>query len=217
MLEIIDYEAPTPKRFGLVVTEMRNSWQSQDKSDSTFWDGGFSLGPNDQALAQRLVNTGTDHGKWLRQLSVYVVIRSAEYFFREFDTYVVGVVPPGDVTQNSTSQMHTLAKHPFAAEMFCFDSMPADEQEELMVILNRKRDRWLAAGKRKGPEAREWRAMLQATPDSWIYRRGISLNYQVLRGLWISRHSHRLSEWRTFTTWIESLPYANLITSESTS
>jgi hypothetical protein len=96
--------------------------------------------------------------------------------------------------------------------MFCLDDVDADTQAELLALLNRMRDRWLDAGKRKGPEATEWRGMIQVSPDGWIYRRGISLNYQVLRSMYHARRNHRLIEWRQLCAWIETLPYAFLMT-----
>ena len=38
------------------------------------------------------------------------------------------------------------------------------------------------------------------------------LNYEVLCNIYHSRKAHRLDEWREFCSWIESLPYSELIT-----
>lgn len=215
MLEIVRYEGPSDGQWLLTIGGMRNSWESWEKGDSDLRDFTFSwdfvLGENDKALALKLVKAGADHGKFMRQLPVIVDIKAPNYWWREFDTYRIGI-EASDITQNSTSMMHVLGKEEFKQEHFCFEDMPQEATEQLLSLLNTLRDRWIAAGKRKGPEQKEWRAMLQAIPDSWIYQRTVSLNYQVLRAIYHSRKNHRLSEWRTFCTWIEGLENSFLIT-----
>lgn len=210
MLIIHDYETPSPKRWHLVISGMRNSWESWQKGDSVYeqyhYERIFALGEADKALANRLIKAGSDHSKFARQLDVCVDISAPSYWFREFDTYKIGT------TANSTSQMHTVGKHPFAADMFSFEDLPEAYQWRMLQHLNILRDEWITAGKRKGPDATEWRAMLQAIPDSWMYRRCLTLNYQVLRAIYTSRKNHRLSEWREWCAWTEQLPYSELIT-----
>ena len=48
----------------------------------------------------------------------------------------------------------------------------------------------------------------QAMPMSYNYRITWSGNYQVLRRIYWARKDHKLKEWKTFTDWIETLPYA---------
>lgn len=189
----------------MVICGMRNSWESHEKSDSALGQW-LVFGDADKALATRLVKTGADHGKFLRQLCVILDITAPAYWLREFDTY-------GFTTSNSTSQMHVLGKHEFSADMFSWEDMDRPQQDMLLTVLNYSRDRWLdEGGRHKGPEAYCWRAMVQAIPDSWLYRRCVSLNYQVLRSMYHARRNHRLSEWRAFCAWIETLPYSELIT-----
>ena len=38
------------------------------------------------------------------------------------------------------------------------------------------------------------------------------LNYEVLANIYKSRRNHKLDEWRKLCTWIETLPYSELIT-----
>lgn len=205
------YDVVGAEFWDIVVSGMRNSWESWEKGDSyiELSPDEFFLGNADQALAQRLTKIGSDHGKYLRQLFVAVDITAPAYFWREFDTYHVGV------TSNSTSQMHILGRYPFSADMFAWDDIPQSVQAFLLIHLNHLRDDWIAAGKRKGPEATEWRAMVQAIPDSWLYRRSVTLNYQVLRHMYFARRYHRLQEWRDWCAWTLTLPNADLITVEA--
>jgi len=212
MLRIIQHAPPSALQWEMVIEGMRNSWESWEKGDSEARydiDGDwFDFGPADKALAMRLTRAGADHGKYLRQLPVVIDIEAPEYWWREFDQYKIGVVT------NSTSQMHTLGKHPFAAAMFSFEDVPDVARITILHTLNVLRDRWIDAGRRKGPDAVEWRAMAQAIPDSWNYRRLVTLNYQVLRAMYHARKAHRLREWRDFCAWIETLPHSDLIIAE---
>lgn len=217
MLVVHEYETPSEGTWNMVIRGMRNSWESWEKGDSLFYYDGlrahfrFELGTADRALCLRLIGAGADHGKFMRQLPVVFDVTAPNYFWREFDTYHIGV------TANSTSQMHTLGKHPFSADMFSFEDMQEDAQHIILQNLNWLRDAWINGDKSKGPNSTMWRAMLQAIPDAWNYRRTVSLNYQVLRAMYHARRYHRLREWRDFCAWIETLPYADLITYDKVS
>lgn len=198
----------------MVIEGMRNSWESWGQIDSRYsvHSEYFEMGANDKALCLRLIKAGSDHAKFMRQLPIVLEVKAPEYFWKEFDTYRIGV-QADDVTQNSTSMMHVLGKLPFLMDMFSFEDMDKAQKETILETLNCLRDRWIdEGGKRKGPEAHCWRAMLQAIPQSWNYTRTISTNYQALRAMYHARKNHRLSEWRTFCTHLESLPYNELIT-----
>ena len=214
-LTIINHVGPSPEQWDMTIKGMRNSWESWEKGDSYLAPNGkYRFGPADCALALRLACLGADHGKYLRMLPVLFELKAPGYWWREFDTYRVGVEAP-DVTQNSTSMMHILGKHEFTADMFCFEDMPKGAQSDILDMLNVLREQWIDAGKRKGPEVRAWRALQQAIPYGWLYTRTISLNYQVLRSICHARRHHRLAEWRDLCTWMATLDYSDLITTET--
>ena len=60
------------------------------------------IGPKDMRLAKALINGGSEHRKFLRQIMVTVDITAPLYWWKEFDTYKVGT------TANSTSTMHKI-------------------------------------------------------------------------------------------------------------
>ena len=75
------------------IRGMRNPMNSWEKSDSvygTYWgeiDGhkcfdndGFTIGPNDLDLMMRLRNSGTDHRKFMRMITVYTDITAPLYW-----------------------------------------------------------------------------------------------------------------------------------------
>ena len=205
MISIHDVDTPSDKTCYLVFTGMRNSWESKDKGDSVYRNGTFTLGEKDKELAQRLTKAGADHGKYLRQLPIIVDMTAPEYFLKEFDTYKVGTV------RNSTSMMHTLGKHVIVSDMFSWENVSDHMQRDTLHILNALRIDWINAGKRKGPDHDEWRAMVQMIPQAWKYRSTWSANYQVLRNMYHARKHHRLAEWRQWCDWTETLPLAMLI------
>lgn len=218
MIVIHDYDTPSPKTFHLVFQGMRYSWDSGNKADSDYqevddWHAQewFNLGPADKQLALKLIRAGTDHSKFMRQLPIVVDITGPNYWWREMDTYRIGTC------RNSASQMHTLGREKFTEQHFSWEDLnhfPATVST-LLDELNEARELWIAAGKRKGPNEINWRAMVQLIPDSWNYRSLWSANYAVLRNIYFARRNHRLREWRDFCTWIETLPYSELITEEN--
>jgi hypothetical protein len=219
-LTIVRYVEPSPAQWDIVITGMRNSWESWEKGDSIFresdgWDGDyFQLEAQDRDLALRLAKLGSDHGKYLRMLPVIVDIKAPGYFFREFDTYRIGV-EASDITQNSTSMMHTLGKRALTEDDYCFDNPASAPAQAAMTAVELARQTWVASGKRKGPEVSEWRQLQQALPYAILYTRTVSLNYQVLRSMYHARKYHRLAEWRGFCAWCETLEYSDLITQEA--
>lgn len=192
----------------IVIAGMRNSWESHGKSDSKWVAGSyyeedetFTFGNADKTLALKLITAGADHGKFMRQLPVVVDLTAPELFLKQLDTYKVGT------TKNSTSTMHTLGRVPITADMFA-----GNVSRETIDKLNALRDAWVAAGKRKGGGEQEWQNLLDELPMSFAYRSCWSANYQVLRNIYHARKHHRLGDWKPFCQWIESLPYADLIT-----
>lgn len=83
---------------------------------------------------------------------------------------------------------------------------------ELFVIsaLNANREAYL-----KTKDKKYWWQMIQLLPSSYNQKRTIFLNYEVLASMYYWRKNHKLDEWRTFCEWIETLPYAHLITGET--
>ena len=74
-------------------------------------------------------------------------------------------------------------------------------------MLNRCRDLYL-----KTKEKTYWWQMIQLLPTSYNQKRTVQLNYEVLANIYKSRKDHKLDEWRDFCSWIETLPYSELIT-----
>lgn len=206
---------------------MRNPLASWEKSDSEpieklLWgkkeipegyrevEPGYYLGPNDQTLAMKLRNAGTDHRKFMRMIVVYVDITAPLYWWKEFDTYKVGTVA------NSCSTMHTIHKKEFTLddfshehildETFTCEVIPMFLLEATIKCLNENRAHYLSTKDKK-----YWWQIIQLLPTSYNQKRTVMLNYEVLANIYKSRKDHKLDEWHEFCDWIKELPYSELI------
>ena len=208
------------------IRGMRNPMNSWEKSDSNFFDDSeghvcnicqghgsmalIEMGPNDLDLMKRLRNSGTDHRKFMRMITVYLDITAPLYWWKEFDTYKVGTVA------NSCSTMHKIAAKEFTLEDFSCEHLTVESitfgLEPVIDILNKNRElyiQWENAGEEK---KNLWWQMIQLLPTSYNQKRTVMLNYEVLANIYKSRRHHRLDEWHTLCDWIEELPYSELIT-----
>lgn len=187
------------------IRGMRNSWESWDKMDSYYDENGnWVMGPNDLALAMRLSKAGGSHAKFLRQILVGLDIIAGNEWWKEFDTYKIGTVA------NSTSLMHKLGSRLLTTQDFSFDN-PGDPVVLHMIDhINALIKRWWVSGKKVG--SYEWRLLQKIIPMGILYRRTVTMNYEVLKRMYHDRKGHRLQEWRDFCAWVETLPYSQLIT-----
>lgn len=190
------------------VRGMRNPKNSWEKSDSSVVDGhSFFVGDNDFALMRTLANAGTDHGKFMRMITVYLDITAPLYWWKEFDTYKVGTVA------NSCSTMHKIAAKEFTLDDFSHEHLQDDSVavlESVIHTLNVHRD-WFNNKVLDNPKI-DWWQMIQLLPSSYNQRRTVMLNYAVLKNIYRARKDHKLDEWHTFCDWIESLQCSELIT-----
>lgn len=197
------------------IRGMRNPMNSWDKSDS--WqsdfknDGkdGFVIGTNDLKLAQQLIRAGSEHRKFLRQITVSVDITAPLYWWKEFDTYKVGT------TANSTSTMHKLTSSEIT--MDCFEM--GDYQNIEVVGTATTNTMWKSAImymemlRKKYNETKDvqyWKELIRALPESWLQTRTVTMNYENLYSIIRHRGNHKLIEWReSYINWCKILPYAD--------
>lgn len=231
MLKIEKFVTPSPEQWEIVMEGMRNPMNSWDRVDSyitnvedyeTLETGNskFIMGDNDYDLAKRLRDGGSVHAKYRRMIPVFVTITAPLYWWKEFDTYGVGVV------RNSCSTMHKIHAKEFTIEDFSTEHLHKRSIryfiDETIDILNYWRDIYLNGGmvdnyngkariyEKKDKDA--WWQMIQLLPSSYNQKRTVMLNYEVLANIYQSRKDHKLDEWHTFCHWIEELPYSELIT-----
>lgn len=214
---------------------MRNPMNSWDKSDTKKCDDmdcddcpflsedicasipDDIIGNNDIKLAQQLIRAGNEHRKFLRQIFVSVDITAPLYWWKEFDTYKIGI------TANSTSTMHKLTSQ--SITMDCFEMDDFEGEEILVYHLADEVTGWsffseIWESKVKMLEAlrleylrtkdkKYWKELIRELPSSWLQKRTITLNYENIYSMIRQRDHHKLCEWsEAFIDWCKSLPYA---------
>lgn len=193
--------------------------QKCDRYFSTYNDGKpykkLGIGDNDLKLMKRLAEAGSDHGKFMRMITVTCDITAPLYWWKEFDTYKVGTVA------NSCSTMHKITEKEFTLDDFSHEHLDIRTRpllEEIVNTLNDYRNLYVSYNaddfEIKGCPSKKdiWWQMIQLLPSSYNQRRTILLNYAVLRNMYHARKNHKLDEWHTFCEWVETLPYSELIT-----
>lgn len=187
------------KAFGFkaAVRGMRNPMESWSKSLSHFelsTDNVVHLHEDDLKLCKQLIKAGASHRKFLRFIDVTCDIEAASPFWREWDTYKFTV-------RNSCSQMHKMGSRYLTQSDFDSDT-PANSID---ILNDRIRD-WKDSGAQ--PSTTEWRRMLMAVPQGFIYRSTIHMNYEVFITQYFNRHSHKLTEWIMYCSELrKTLPY----------
>lgn len=205
------------KVYGLedAVEGMRYPLLSNNQSDSFYDfsdsfdrtrcdDSCYCLGEKDLDLAKRLAKGGSDHAKYRRFIVVYLDLVAPLYWWKQFDTYKVGTVA------NSTSTMHKIQHKEFELDDFShehLDKFCIATLSQTIRALNSNRHNFIQSG-----EKEYWWNMIQLLPSSYNQLRKIELNYEVLHKMYHSRKNHKLDEWHDFCSWIETLPYSELIT-----
>lgn len=214
------------------IRGMRNPMNSWEKSDSNIDDfdencgvcktclkldmcGDGLIGPNDLGLMTRLRNAGTEHRKFMRMITVHLDITAPLYWWKEFDTYKIGTIA------NSCSTMHKIHAKEFTPEDFSHEHLmdfeekgrlkfsPLGTLQNTINELNDCRKVFLETNNKE-----YWWQMIQLLPTSYNQKRTVMLNYEVLTAMYNQRKNHKLDEWRSFCSWIETLPYHELITGQ---
>lgn len=253
MIKLEHVVLASPEQMEFIIEGTRNPMNSWEKSDSyENYDVSYDeetgaevhhpyyrVGATDRNLMQRLANAGTDHRKFMRMMPVYVRITAPLYWWKQFETYKVGIVA------NSCSTMHKIQEKEFTLEDFshehlldylnhynkcevpyldfspCMDGSITYSPSGILScciipMLNLCRERYLAALKTEeetGLSSKDiWWQMIQLLPSSYNQTRNVMMNYEVLANIYKSRKDHKLDEWRDFCKWIEELPYSELIT-----
>lgn len=203
------------------IRGMRNSWNSHEKSDSRmvthynnveeFVGQHYEIGDADYNLMKRLALAGPSHAKYRRYINVTVDITAPLYWWKEFDTYKVGTVA------NSESTMHTLVNRPLTLEDFAVDYIKEDDDSivhflDIVYHINDLRDEYIVL-KESGDDKyarRTWYQIIQFLPSSFLQKRTVQLNYEVLAHIWKDRKNHKLDEWREgfCKEFIQTLPYS---------
>lgn len=203
--------------FKHAVRGMRNPHNSWDRSD-TWVDKSTGkevvmVGDSDLSLMRKLYKAGTEHRKYLRQIFVSMDITAPLYWWKQFDTYKIGV------TTDSCSTMHTLMNKEFKSDDFSFDNLlkgpNEDYVEELLECLNDIREAYInydsiveECGNNYNLSKSDIQlALYEILPSSYNQKRTVTMNYENVFNIIQQRKNHKLKEWNTLIDELLTLPY----------
>ena len=127
-------------------------------------------------IAKKLCKEDGGHNKFLEQIQVWMVIRASMDWWKQMDTYRVGV------SKLSKSTMHTIMKKPIKQEDFHDLVDP-----EILSIVERYR--------KNG----DFLAVSKNLPAGFLQTRMVNTNYKTLRNIIMQRKGHKLPDWELFT------------------
>ena len=200
---------------------MRNPMNSWDKSDTNIILTGSRVfaprlhqttseepdfGEADAKLIHSLVQGGTEHRKFLRQVFVAMDITAPLYWWKEFDTYKVGT------TSNSCSTMHKIQSKKFTEDMFSCEHLNTDSMADLRsTIYNLNMYRTLY---NENHDKNAWWQMIQLLPSSYNQRRTVTMSYENVLAIIHQRSGHKLDEWNEFVEVLTNLPGMSVVLDE---
>lgn len=182
---------------------MRNPYGGQRFLDTIENNGKTIIGKYDLDLAKKLVAQGSDHRKFLRQIFVTMDITAPLYWWKEFDTYKVGVVA------NSESTMHTIHKKEITIKMFSLEGLTQSELdffEGIVEYLESLRRLYISTKYKD-----YWKALVKILPSSFNQKRTVTMSFENVLTIYRQRKAHKLNEWEIFCMRCKELPYSELI------
>lgn len=207
MIKIENIVTPSNEQWERIIYGMRNPKNSYHLIDTDFNGDKIDIGDKDLRLMKILNKAGKDHRKYMRMIVVYMDILAPFYWWKECDTYKIGV------TVNSCSTMHKLTAKEFTLNDFSCEKLNSRSINNLCDTINLLNEYRLEFLETKDKDI--WYNMIQLLPSSYNQNRTVMLNYEVLNNMYHSRKNHKLDEWVDFCKIIkEELPYNILITSD---
>ena len=183
---------------------MRNPLDSWAKGDTT----SERVGEADRELTERLCLAGEEHAKHLRLCMVWADIIAPLYWWKEFDTYRLGV------EKVSCSTMHTIHKRDFELSDFShehLDKYNLNLLDSIIRNLNGARKEFIDSGK---TDKEAWWQLIQLLPSSYNQKRTVNMSYATLRRICKQRKGHKLDEWHEFIRWAMQLPESWMFVAE---
>lgn len=147
------------------------------------------LTPGIKSLAQS--GKGEGHDQWLTGVVVEFDLTFTVKAWTEAERYrFLNFV-------SSQSTMHRIARFDLDSQYIAYtDPRCIEVVKELVDKYNETKD----------PE--DYLRVLYSNPCGMKLTAGIVTNYRQLKTIYVQRKAHRLSEWREFCKWIETLPMA---------
>lgn len=152
-------------------------------------------------LSHSLIKSGAGHDKFLEQIQCWIVIQAPLYWWKQFDTYRIGV------SKSSESTMHKSWKNGLTQDMFEYPVFESTLNELNELIAEYMSDK-------TSPKCKKqlFNMIVSNLPDGYLQTRLVNVNVKTLRNIYKQRRDHKLSEWTLFCGWLETSYYRDLIT-----
>lgn len=155
-------------------------------------------------LARQLAPMDGGHNKFLEQMQYWILIEAPLFFWKQFDTYRVGISKSSESTMHK-SWKNGLTDANFETSIFkdTLDRMNDTIREYQSELTKPDRKAYLE------------RLIYGNMPDGYLQTRLVNVNAKCLRNMYFQRRNHKLKQWRDFCAWIKNeLPYGDLITAK---
>ena len=202
-LILVEHEGFKPAMLGAMLSFGKTSFE--DFKDYGCFSGiRPEINERFKELSEKLVCSGAGHDKFLEQIQYWIGIQAPLYWWKQFDTYRIGV------SKSSESTMHKSWKNGLTVEMFeqpvyheTLDRLNANIREYLSDLTKPERKKALFG------------VIIGNLPDGYLQTRMVNVNAKTLRNMYLQRKNHKLEEWRDFCAWLKTIPHGDLITFES--
>ena len=146
--------------------------------------------------AYRLGQThnGEGHDNFLKGIIVQMNVTAPLYWWKQAQRY------HWFDFVSSQSTMHCLLK--FSIK----DQCVGDTHPEVIAIVDRLVSEYQKMSDTDENKKTKWRQIVASLPSGFCLGATMTTNYQQLKTMYFQRKNHKLSEWRAFCEWAETLP-----------
>jgi hypothetical protein len=198
------------------ILGIRNAMKSKDKSDSEYCKSTINysgicswnccvIGTKDTKLIEKLLKGPLAHQerKFMRQILVSMDIKGSIKFWAQMDTFKIATV------RNSESTMHSITKGKL--DKSDFEKEINQEQINYINKLIWFYNRIKIFADFKLDSKHIFEKIDANLPGGYLLESHWTGNYEVLRNIYHSRKNHKMYWWKEFCSYIEKLPYFNLL------
>lgn len=156
------------------------------------------------SVSEKLASKDASERKFLRMIPVVLDITAPLTWWKQFDTYKVGTVA------QSESTMHTITSKPLSIENFETEGCTRDYIDFIHEVVIPSLNRWIKYYKEAETEEDKksiFRSIIGLLPSSFLQRRIVTLNYEVIKTIYNQRKNHKLLEWQYFCKSMEGLGF----------
>lgn len=161
-------------------------------------DISYELTPGIKKLA--MTPKGEGHDNWLNGVIVQFDLTATNKFWVEMERYhFIDFI-------SSQSTMHRITK-------FDLDKAYNEYVDPRMIeIMKEKSAKYNSDDTSPEEKKQLYYELLYSNPAGFKLTARMTTNYRQLKTIYAQRKDHLLKEWRDFCSWIETLPYSELIT-----